>query len=57
MEKLMYYKIYKVSMKTISFIHYVLVSYSTFHVVISVTENIRRNLDKGNIGCHISIDL
>ena len=53
----MYYKIYKVSMKTISFMHYVLVSYSTFHVVISVTENIRRNLDKGNIGCHISIDL
>ena len=31
--------------------------YSTFHVLISLTEIIRKNLDEGNIGCGIFIDL
>ena len=31
--------------------------YSTFHALISLTENIRKNLDKGNIGCGIFVDL
>ena len=30
--------------------------YSTVHALISLTENIRKNLDKGNIGCG-NIDL
>ena len=32
--------------------------YSTFHALISLTEDIRKNLDKGTIGCWgISVDL
>ena len=31
--------------------------YSTFHAFISLTEDIRKNLDKGNIGCAIFVDL
>ena len=31
--------------------------YSTFHALISPTEDIRKNLDKGNIGCGIFVDL
>ena len=31
--------------------------YSTVHVLISLTENIRKNLDEGNIGCGIFVDL
>ena len=31
--------------------------YSTVHALISLTENIRKNLDKGNIGCGIFVDL
>ena len=31
--------------------------YSTNHAFISLTENIRRNLDEGNIGCRIFVDL
>ena len=31
--------------------------YSTVHVLISITENIRKNLDEGNIGCGISANL
>ena len=31
--------------------------YSTFHALISLTEDIRKNLDKGNIGCGIFINL
>ena len=31
--------------------------YSTFHALISLTEDIRKNLDKGNIGCDIFVDL
>ena len=31
--------------------------YSTFHAFISLTEDIRKNLDKGNIGCSIFVDL
>ena len=30
---------------------------STFHALISLTEDIRKNLDKGNIGCGIFVDL
>ena len=30
---------------------------STFHALISVTEDIRKNLDKRNIGCGICVDL
>ena len=31
--------------------------YSTFHALISLTEDITKNLDKGNIGCGIFVDL
>ena len=31
--------------------------YSTIHALISLTENIRKNLDQGNIGCGIFVDL
>ena len=29
----------------------------TFHALISLTEDIRKNLDEGNIGCGIFVDL
>ena len=31
--------------------------YSTVHVLINLTESIRKNLDEGNIGCGIFVDL
>ena len=31
--------------------------YSTCHALISLTADIRKNLDKGNIGCGIFVDL
>ena len=31
--------------------------YSTVHALINVTENIRKKLDGGNIGCGIFVDL
>ena len=31
--------------------------YSTVHALISLTENIRKNLDEGNIGCGIFVNL
>ena len=31
--------------------------YSTVHALISLTENIRKNLDKGNISCGIFVNL
>ena len=31
--------------------------YSIFHALISLTEDTRKNLDKGNIGCNIFVDL
>ena len=31
--------------------------YSTVHALISLTENIRKNVDKVNIGCVIFVDL
>ena len=31
--------------------------YSTVHTLISLTESIRKNLDEGNIGCGIFVDL
>ena len=31
--------------------------YSTTHALISLTEDIRKNLDKGNIGCGIFVEL
>ena len=31
--------------------------YSTFHALISLTEDIKKNLDQGNIGCGIFVDL
>ena len=31
--------------------------YSTFHALISLIEDIRKNLDNGNIGCGIFVDL
>ena len=31
--------------------------YSTVHALIRLTENIRKNLDKGNIGCGIFVNL
>ena len=43
----------------IPFTLYNLVSdkYSTTHALISLTEDIRKNLDEGNIGCGILVDL
>ena len=32
-------------------------NYSTVHALISLTENIRKNLDQGNIRCAIFVDL
>ena len=32
-------------------------NYSTVHALISLTENIRKNLHEGNIGCDIFVDL
>ena len=31
--------------------------YSIVHALINLTENIRKNLDEGNIGCGIFVDL
>ena len=31
--------------------------YSTVHALINLTENIRKNLDEGNIGCGVFVDL
>ena len=31
--------------------------YSTVHALTGLTENIRKNLDEGNIGCGIFVDL
>ena len=31
--------------------------YSTVHALISLTESIRKNLDEGNLGCGIFVDL
>ena len=31
--------------------------YSTSHVLINITENIRKALDDGNIGCGVSVDM
>ena len=31
--------------------------YSTTHALISLTEDIRKNVDEGNIGCDIFVDL
>ena len=31
--------------------------YSTSHVLINITENIRKALDDGNIGCEVFVDL
>ena len=31
--------------------------YSTFHALINITENIRKALDDGNIGCGVFVDL
>ena len=31
--------------------------YSTVHALISLTENIRKNLDEGNTGCSILVNL
>ena len=31
--------------------------YSTSHILINITENIRKTLDGGNIGCGIFVDL
>ena len=31
--------------------------HSIFHALISLTEDTRKNLDKGNIGCNIFVDL
>ena len=30
--------------------------YSTFHALISLTEDIRKNVDQGNIGCSTFVD-
>ena len=60
LEKLMYHRIYTFFSE--NNIIYPLQcgfrqQYSTFHALISLTENIRKNVDKGNIGCGIFVDL
>ena len=44
-------------MKTTLFIHYNSVSVNSISLFIHLTENIGKNLDKGNIGCNIVNDL
>ena len=48
LEKLLYYRISQFNFTQ---------QYSTFHALISHTEDIRKNVDKGNIGCGIFVDL
>ena len=60
LERLMYNRIYKFFSK--NNIIYLLQcdfrrQYSTFNALISLTEDIRKNVDKGNIGCGIFVDL
>ena len=60
MERLIYNRIYKFFSE--SNIIYLLQfgfrqQYSTFHALISLTEDIRKNLDNGNLGCGIFVDL
>ena len=59
LERLMYNRIYKFfSDNLIYFLQFGLrEKYSTVHALISLTENIRKNLDEGNIGCGIFVDL
>ena len=60
LEKLMYDRVYNFFTK--SNLIYPLrfgfrQQYFTFHALISLTEDIRKNLDEGNIGCGIFVDL
>ena len=60
LERLMYNRIYK-SFSDSNLIYSLQFGfrqkYSTVHAIISLTENIRKNLDEGNIGCGIFVDL
>ena len=60
LEKLMYNRIYKFfsGNNLIYFLQFGFrQKYSTVHALISLTESIRKNLDEGNIGCGIFVDL
>ena len=47
-EKLMYKRLYTFGFRQ---------QYSTSHALINITENIRKALDDGNIGCGVFVDL
>ena len=59
LEKLMYDRIYKFfSENNIRPLQFGFrQQYSTFHALIILTEDIRKNLEKGNFGCGIFVDL
>ena len=59
LERLMYNRIYKFfsDNNLIYFLQFDFrEKYSAVHALISLTENIRKNLDEGNIGCGIFVD-
>ena len=60
LEKLMYNRVYNFVTKN-NLIYPLQFGFTqqnfTFHGLISLTEDIRKNLDKGNIGCAIFADL
>ena len=56
-EKLMYSRICKFFNDNNSIYPGFRKKYSTAHALISLTEDIRKNLDEGNIGCGIFVDL
>ena len=60
LEKLMYNRMYKFfsDNNLIYFLQFGFrQKYSTVHTLISLTESIWKNLDEGNIGCRIFVDL
>ena len=60
LERLMYNRIYKFFSDNnliYSLQFGIRQKFSTVHALISLTENIRKNLDEGNIGCGIFVDL
>ena len=57
LEQLTYKRLYTF-LNNNNIIYYLLsITYSTSHALINITENIRRALDEGNIGCAVFVDL
>ena len=58
LEKLMYKRLYTfLDNKNIYDLQFGFRQYSTSHALINITENIRKALDDGNIGCGVFVDL